>query len=453
MWCDLARPFCGQCRKSSLVCDGYDRSTIWVNMTRETGPDKRYTLPPQPSEITLAETLARTAYQEQYLGLFWNEYLPNGRALPVDSQKYTGGSAAPLKKVLLAIALASVGKRDRRNRWMVEGSVKLHGEAMAAVAGQLGEMDVLSSDLNLASVRLLWLYEILHGHDLQDHQGQVRKWHTHIKGGMRFLLSRGPENYTSGFAHQLFADDRNTQIASALVSGTHSILNTPEWKTIPWSITPKTPKDILGDIFAEIPTLFVELNLLRSCSPDEDYRHRETLIRHCWRLEKQWLNWILEHAPACNPIIPDPESVSPSQVFEHFIAAHAMIGYWTIGVLVYGVFQVVCGYENEPRELGLGLEEGLYETDARRCCARIMEILPTFLHPYTGEYGMHGAIFPAIVVLDYHEEWDGEGSKVEREIEKLFDSCSKGRRIGEFVYGMRVRLRAGGLRLFKPVYE
>ncbi|KAL4965968.1 Zn(II)2Cys6 transcription factor domain-containing protein [Aspergillus stella-maris] len=98
--CDLQRPACGQCRKSSLFCTGYERATIWVNMDHETGLELRYTTAhketqpqlPAPvnlpsnyshshdadNEITLLEPLARFAYHEQYLGVFWTSYLPNG---------------------------------------------------------------------------------------------------------------------------------------------------------------------------------------------------------------------------------------------------------------------------------------------------------------------------------------------------------------------------------------
>ncbi|KAL4786083.1 hypothetical protein BJX76DRAFT_355495 [Aspergillus varians] len=55
-------------------------------------------------------------------------------------------------------------------------------------------------------------------------------------------------------AHQLFVDDRVTTISSALVTSIRSILNEPNWRTIPWKAIPKDPKDLLSDIFAQFPS-------------------------------------------------------------------------------------------------------------------------------------------------------------------------------------------------------
>ncbi|KAL2859299.1 hypothetical protein BJX68DRAFT_261739 [Aspergillus pseudodeflectus] len=414
--CDLQQPSCGQCRKSAIPCDGYSRATIW--------------------ESYLPNGRAFQSHAGQYSGGVWLNNLPAFFRLD-------GPSALPLKNVLLAIALATFGKRDGK-RWMVEASLRLHGESLAGLAGQLGDRGGLASDMSLATVRCLSLHEILHRHDLQDHVGQVRKWHMHTNGGLGFVLSRGPESYTSGFAHQVFADDRATQISTSLITRTRSPLNRHECKTIPWAFISKTPKDLLTDIFAEIPSLLADLDELRTA--EDAYVKRETLIWKCWHLEKQWRAWRSKYEPQADPLIASPETVSPSQVFDSFLSAHIMGGYWTIGIFLYGIFHLAAG--TAPDEIAKD------ETDPRRCCQKIIDIIPALLHPYSGEYGVHGGIFPVLIALMYLEEVDGDLDSSEAcDIYALLDKCNRGRRILHFVENMRQRLKAGGVRLFGPVYS
>ncbi|KAL3443145.1 hypothetical protein BJX65DRAFT_312166 [Aspergillus insuetus] len=456
--CDLQRPSCGQCRKSAIPCDGYTRATIWVNMNQETGTERRYEGQIKSEDIKLRDTLARSSYHEQYLGQFWDSYLPNGRSFPSHAVQYSGGvwlnnlpaffrldgpSALPLKKILLANALVTIGKRDEK-RWMVEASVRLHGESAVGLAGQLEDRGGLASDLSLATVRCLSLYEILHGHDLQDYVGQARKWHMHTNGGLGLVLSRGPESYTSGFAHQVFADDRATQISTSLISRTRSPLNDPEWKTVPWIYVAKTPKDLLTDIFAEIPSLLVDLDELHTA--EDAYIKREALIRKCWYLKNQWRAWRTKYEPQAGPVIASPDTVSPTQVFDSFLAAHIMGGYWTIGIFLYGVFHLAAGTPSNEMVGG--------ETDPRQCCEKIVDLIPTFLHPYLGEYAVHGGILPSLIALMYLEEADGHLESSEAcVIYRLLDKCNRGRKILHFVENMRQRLNDGEVRLFEKIYS
>lgn len=78
------------------MCEGYDRDLVWVNATKEEKPTWRQRRPPaNPSEpwqvryagqpgtnidVILRESLAETAREQKYLGMFWSAYLPNGRA-------------------------------------------------------------------------------------------------------------------------------------------------------------------------------------------------------------------------------------------------------------------------------------------------------------------------------------------------------------------------------------
>ncbi|KAL5041618.1 hypothetical protein BDW71DRAFT_211954 [Aspergillus fruticulosus] len=55
-----------------------------------------------------------------------------------------------------------------------------------------------------------------------------------------------------------------------------SPLNDPEWKTVPWTYIAKTPKDLLTDIFVEIPSLLADLDELRTA--EDAYMKGEALM-------------------------------------------------------------------------------------------------------------------------------------------------------------------------------
>jgi hypothetical protein len=74
-----------------MPCDGYSHATIWVNMNQDTGTQRRYTGQVESEDIKLRDTLARSSYHAQYLGQFWDSYLPNGRTLPSHAVQYSGG--------------------------------------------------------------------------------------------------------------------------------------------------------------------------------------------------------------------------------------------------------------------------------------------------------------------------------------------------------------------------
>jgi hypothetical protein len=215
-------------------------------------------------------------------------------------------------------------------------------------------------------------------------------------------------------------------------------------KAVPWTYVAKTPKDLLTDIFAEIRLLLADLDELRAA--DDAYMKRESLVRKVWHLEKQWREWRRIYEPQADPVIESPEAVSPSQVFDSFLPAHIMGGHWTIGIFVYGVYHLAVG--TLPGEI---LPD---ETDPRRFCQKIIDIIPTFLHPYSGEYGVHGGIFPSLIALMYLEEADGDPDPSEAcAIYALFDRYNTRRKMLHFVENMRQRLRTSVVRLFEPIYS
>lgn len=127
---------------------------------------------PATVTVTLPDAFARSAYHEQYLGLFWSWYLPNGKAFPLQSYQYTSGAwmnevdrlsrrdgELALRKVLLAIASSAVGKQDNKP-WLIEDGIKMYGSSLAALASEMENRKGLITDSGLATAKLLSLYEV-----------------------------------------------------------------------------------------------------------------------------------------------------------------------------------------------------------------------------------------------------------------------------------------------------
>lgn len=154
-----------------LPCGGYERPTIWVNLTPETGLARGHAYK-DPPNVALRDSLARSAYHEQYLGQFWKLYLPAGRAFPARSPVFSAGSwlndlprrfrteeSQALKQILLAVALTSVGKRDNEP-WLVEKGIAYYGSSLVALSRQLEAEHGHISDSGLATSNLLSLFEV-----------------------------------------------------------------------------------------------------------------------------------------------------------------------------------------------------------------------------------------------------------------------------------------------------
>ena len=115
--------------------------------------------------------LTRSAHESQYLDLFWEAYLPNGRPVPerllrnftccwteVARKLYTEDDC--LRYALWANCLGNLHVRGG-DRWLEAESIKLYGKALAALSGALQVPERAKSDALLVAVKLLGLFEVL----------------------------------------------------------------------------------------------------------------------------------------------------------------------------------------------------------------------------------------------------------------------------------------------------
>ncbi|OAA70191.1 Zn(2)-C6 fungal-type DNA-binding domain protein [Akanthomyces lecanii RCEF 1005] len=154
--CDKAEPSCAQCLTAGLICEGYGRDLVWVNATTEEEPTGRQRRPPtnpsepwqvryagQPGtniEVILRESLAKTAREQKYLGMFWSAYLPNGRAFTSRACRLsTGGWTAHMGKLYdaeptlrlasLAMSASVIGHQNHDGQLIIKG-LKAYSEAI-----------------------------------------------------------------------------------------------------------------------------------------------------------------------------------------------------------------------------------------------------------------------------------------------------------------------------------
>ena len=126
---------------------------------------------PQNTDIALPNELARSAYEQKYLGMYWEVYLPNGRTFPcADEVRHTlGGWTTPilelyqtedvLKKSVLALCLSTVGRRDGQD-WVAEEGLKLHVGALKEMTIAMRDPSRTRGDALFCAAKMFSLYEV-----------------------------------------------------------------------------------------------------------------------------------------------------------------------------------------------------------------------------------------------------------------------------------------------------
>ena len=166
----MKRPACGQCQKLGLVCDGYNQERVFVHVTQQQQHDRYANSDRHATALTHTAGLVSSAYEERYLAVFWDAYLPHGRYISSDVMGYTRGgwtNALPtlaqkspiIRKILLAMCLRIAGhewnqqrERDESLRYFVS-SLSDMSSALARPSG----VDHLALSL---SSRLYSLHEV-----------------------------------------------------------------------------------------------------------------------------------------------------------------------------------------------------------------------------------------------------------------------------------------------------
>ncbi|RXG50452.1 hypothetical protein VDGE_04829 [Verticillium dahliae] len=447
--CDQQRPVCGQCLKSRVVCTGYERQRVFINAS---GPVAGQALSvsrasPPVHDVSLHPDLARSAYEVKYLDLFWRAYLPSGKAFTPYASGYSiGGWTAvardlfhtdgALRKALLAMCLGTLG-RNGGEPWMVKEGLRSYTLALGQMTIGLRSPEKRSSDAFLVASRLMGLYEILYGGD--DHAkkiSQAGSWQSHNLGEVALITSRSPVEHVDGHAHQLFVDSRMHLIITAIKLRKRNFLSSPEWKTIPWTNAAKLPKDLLLDIFVDIPGLLEDLDALALC---DDAASRPLLyarlVADCWRTDERLVSWFEEQSPRAHlEAIKEREYKEPTP--EDTAVAMSMSLYWTACLLTYStLILVLTSNPTSPLDVTT-LPERM---SLNSYCAAIADILEIFFQPSSGIFSVQLVPLPLGIALSYLASTLKPGTPPPPELKKLlsyFTRGAGGASVGSFLRSM-----------------
>ncbi|KAF1994532.1 hypothetical protein P154DRAFT_624623 [Amniculicola lignicola CBS 123094] len=348
--CDLKLPTCGQCAAKGLVC-AYDRDRVFVRQyVHKAGSSSPpgsnddasraivwrpyFVTPNLQTDIALPLTLARSAHGEKSPEVFFEMYAPRSKTSGTRAglcnddlsntlpRLYVQDDA--LKVALLAIASAVMGKETGDQALIAQGRA-LYGRGLQEMANALKDPDRAQSEALLAVPRVMGLFEILFGADMNV-QLQARSWRSHAEGELSMMMIRGPAAHQSGMAHQLFVDGRQNPIIASVRTRKATILNTPAWKNIPWATQPKIPKDTLIDIFAEMPGLLEQMIQL------PNHRIAASIISACQRIDQDLEHWATTH----ESLTYTPTTEAPTPItFPNLATAHLSLLYWTTSILLY----------------------------------------------------------------------------------------------------------------------
>lgn len=184
--CDLARPFCGQCKRVGVPCGGYDSEHVFVVSTptrrkssysasdapcstssvRNTREDPG----PGPAGLAKLQLLARPEEERRCIDLFWEAYFPSGLPIPpaharsytctwTDTAREYYREDESLRYALWANCLLITGKRHDAASWMLNEGPRLYGLALAGVRRLLGRQQGARRDTLIATVKLLSMFE------------------------------------------------------------------------------------------------------------------------------------------------------------------------------------------------------------------------------------------------------------------------------------------------------
>ncbi|RNJ54870.1 hypothetical protein D7B24_009335 [Verticillium nonalfalfae] len=390
--CDQQRPVCGQCLKSRVECTGYERQRVFINAS---GPVAGQALSvsrasPPVYDVSLHPDLARSAYEVKYLDLFWRAYLPSGKAFTPYASGYSiGGWTAvsrdlfhtdsALRKALLAMCLGTLG-REGGEPWMVREGLRSYTQALGEMTIGLRSPEKRSSDAFLVASRLMGLYE-------------------------------------------LFVDSRMHLIIIAIKLRRRNFLSSPEWKTIPWTNAAKVPKDLLLDIFVDIPGLLEDLDALALC---DDAASRPLLyarlVADCWRTDERLVSWFEEQSPRAHlEALKEREYKEPTP--EDTAVAMSMSLYWTACLLTYStLILVLTSNPTSPLDITT-LPERM---NLNSYCAAIADILEIFFQPSSGIFSVQLVPLPLGIALSYLASTLKPGTPPPTELKKLLGYFTRG---------------------------
>lgn len=197
------------------------------------------------------------------------------------------------------------------------------------------------------------------------------------------------------------------QIYPCIQSRKRCPLNSPEWKTIPWSTNPKSTKDQLLDVLIEIPDVLEDMTITETLSDQPEQRHilLKKLEERCWQCDRQLLSW----ATACGAevvafvesliAVRDVKDMSnePALPSTDLAMAHLGLIYWT----TYNLLSEILLWLTEaymPKDDDIQLPRHL---DAHLYYRKVDRLIPYFKKSAVGSYFVSFVGWPVAVATSF----------------------------------------------------
>ncbi|OAP63364.1 hypothetical protein AYL99_02591 [Fonsecaea erecta] len=372
------------------------------------------TLTSPTSLVLLEQSLGRPAVETKYLEFYWTALLPNGQPFPPRAARYSTTSWTGVVQDLCLLGQVSGQQQITMLGW------RLYGRSLQALAKSISANGHERNDGLLAASALLAGYELIQTGEGRRSWLPGPTWLRQTAGERAIILARPPESYVEGNNHLLFVDSRLHLVYADIHRRKRSIFSSSAWKSIPWSLHPKSPRDKLLDILIEVPGLLEDLESLLGCLSDDVERQmvlRQQLEEKCWAYHSQLQTWSATSGLSTVAFVEDKitnrnqDSSEPSS--EHFAMAHLGMLYWATCNIVHHVLWYVAGK-------GRADLPGLI--DARLYCRKIVLLMPFLQRPGMGAFFLNIAGFPAAVAVSFLARQDppGQVSEERRLLENAF---------------------------------
>ncbi|CAJ2501358.1 Uu.00g042110.m01.CDS01 [Anthostomella pinea] len=425
--CDRKRPACSQCVQANVECGGYERQRVFLNRTQDTEATsvmvsyrrqsvvKPVARSQSPSTVVgLPHMLAQCAYVDKYVGLFLTEYVPGGRISVAGASRYSPcdwidivyglhTSERTVHFALLAVSLCGIGRRDGDKNAMAQG-LESYSIALHELTQAIRNSTRATENSIMAASKVLTLFEMLYGDECPDELAQSRNWLRHLNGQYALIQARSPHQYRTGASHQLFAAGRYPHLISSLGLRKRFPLNSPEWRTVPWEFEPKSPRDSLLDMLADLTEIIADSDKMRACRDHQQQAIlKEEVVRTCWGLDERLRLWPQQAGALKVFLDADGVLMSPASP-EDFALAHLTLIYWTACLLLYSALRSLL---DEHTYLPLHTDPSVY-------IRYLAQALPYFWMPGAGLMGAHLAAFPLGLCMNIlhsmpADDWDQFG--------------------------------------------
>ena len=198
------------------------------------------------------------------------------------------------------------------------------------------------------------------------------------------------------------------KISVALQERKTSFLRDKAWRTLPWSViskTPrdrildisKTPRDRILDLLVEVPTAFEAADTYSTMIAHEPIAaevRRQELVRFCLGLHWKLDRWHIDHLALVQSAsqvtaLWDMNLPNPFPNPTDIALLHVATLYWGTSTLVDSILRAIFR-DDEPRPRNLNPEAS---------CGKIIVALSNLLHPNIGLYRIHLVTVPLSIVM------------------------------------------------------